>query len=137
MVRGVFDTNVLYSAALKPAGGPAQLLNLVTVGILTPCISDEVMSEYLDVLAPPILRPNAAEAPEVSALMVKFAMHVSPSKRFALCSDPDDNRFLEYASEAGAAFLVTGNLCHFPKDFDPVAIVTPRELLQRLIDDQR
>jgi len=32
-----------------------------------------------------------------------------------------------------SAFLVTGNVRHFPKHYDPVAIVTPRQLLQRLI----
>jgi len=49
---------------------------------------------------------------------------------------PDDDRFLECALVARAAFLVTGSLRPFPKHYDPVAIVTPGQLLQRLIVDQ-
>jgi len=91
------------------------------------------MAEYLDVLARPVLLPHADAAREVLALMNTFAVHVSPTERLALCSDPDDDRFLECALAARAAFLVTGNVRHFPKHYDPVAIVTPRQLLQRLI----
>jgi len=67
--------------------------------------------------------------------MAKFAVHVFPAEKLSLCSDPDDDRFLECALAAQAAYLVTGNVRHFPKDYKPVAIVTPRELLQHLIAD--
>lgn len=133
MIRVVFDTNVLFSAVFKQVGVPAQVLDLVTPGILTPCISDPIMAEYLDVLARPILRPHATRAREVLALMAKFAVHVSPARRLSLCSDPDDDCFLECALAAEAAYLVTGNIRHYPKDYEPVAIVTPRLLLTRLI----
>jgi putative PIN family toxin of toxin-antitoxin system len=135
MIRVVFDTNILFSAAFKSVGVPAQVLDLVTPGILTPCISDAIMAEYLDVLTRPILRPHAARARDVLALMAKIAVHVSPTLKLSLCSDPDDNRFLECALAAQAAYLVTGNLRHFPKDYEPVAIVTPRQFLNLLIAD--
>ena len=94
------------------------------------------MAEYLDVLTRPILRPHAARAREVLELMAKFAVHVSPTQKLSLCSDPDDDCFLECALAAEAAYLVTGNVRHFPKDYAAIAIVTPRQLLQRLIADQ-
>jgi len=50
MIRVVFDTNILFSAAYKRVGVPAQVLDLVVRGILTPCIPDAVMAEYQDVL---------------------------------------------------------------------------------------
>jgi len=56
MIRVVFDTNILFSAAFKRVGVPAQLLDLVVPGIITPCTSNAVMEEYLDVLGRPILR---------------------------------------------------------------------------------
>jgi putative PIN family toxin of toxin-antitoxin system len=136
MIRVVLDTNVLFSAVFKRVGNPAQLLDLVTPGVLTPCLSDAIMVEYLDVLTRPILQPHAARAREVLALMTKFAVHVSPAQKLSLCSDPDDDRFLECALAAEARYLVTGNLRHFPKDYKPVSIVTPRQLLSRLIADQ-
>jgi len=111
-------------------------LDLVAPGILAPCLSDTIMAEYLDVLTRPILRPHAARAREVLDLMATFAVHVSPTEKLSLCSDPNDDCFLECALAAEAAYLVTGNTRHFPKDYKPVAIVTPRELLKRLIADQ-
>jgi putative PIN family toxin of toxin-antitoxin system len=136
MIRVVFDTNILFSAAFKRAGVPAQVLDLVSPGILTPCVSDAVMAEYLDVLTRPVLLPHVSGTREILALMARFAIHVSPIAKLALCSDPDDDRFLECALAAEAAFLVTGNMRHFPKHYDPVLIVTPRQLLQHLIADQ-
>ncbi|MGC9947210.1 MAG: hypothetical protein ABSF64_12645 [Bryobacteraceae bacterium] len=44
-------TNILFSAAFKRVGIPAQLLDLVAPGVLTPCTSDAIMAEYLDVPA--------------------------------------------------------------------------------------
>jgi predicted nucleic acid-binding protein len=85
MIRVVFDTNILFSAAFKSVGVPAQVLDLVTPGILTPCVSDDIMAEYLDVLTRPVLRPHAPRAREVLALMDKFAVDVSPAKALALC----------------------------------------------------
>lgn len=73
MIRVVFDTNILFSAAFKQVGVPAQILDLVAPGILTPCLSDAIMAEYLDVLMRPILRPHAARAREVLNLMATFA----------------------------------------------------------------
>lgn len=136
MIRVVFDTNILFYAAFKRVGIPAQILDLVAPGILTPCISDAIMAEYLDVLMRPVLRPHTARAREVLELMAKFAIHVSPIQKLSVCSDPDDDCFLEYALAAEAAYIVTGNARHFPKAYGAVAIVTPRELLQRLIADQ-
>ena len=122
-----------FQRRFKRVGIPAQLLDLVTPGVLTPCVSDAIMAEYLDVLTRPVLRPHSARAREVLALMNAFAEHVSPVQKLSLCSDPDDDCFLECALAAKATYLITGNLRHFPKDYEPTAIVTPRELLNRLI----
>jgi predicted nucleic acid-binding protein len=108
---------------------------LVVPGILTPCVSDAVMAGYLDVLNRPALRSHAARARQVLELMAAFAVHVSPAETLTLCSHSDDNRFLECALAADAAYLVTGNTRHFPKNYEPVAIVTPRALLIRLLGE--
>jgi putative PIN family toxin of toxin-antitoxin system len=115
---------------------PAQVLDLVAPGILTPCISDAILAEYLDVLTRPVLRPHAARDREVLELMAKFAVHVSPTQKLSLCSDPDDDCFLECALAAEAEYIVTGNARHFPKDYEAVAIVTPRQFLQRVVVDK-
>jgi putative PIN family toxin of toxin-antitoxin system len=132
MIRVVFDTNVLFSAVLKHVGVPAEILNLVTIGVLTPCVSDAVLAEYKDVLTRPVLRPHAARAREVLDLFAWSALRVSPTRSLALCSDPDDDRLLECADAADADYLVTGNLRHFPKGYPKLVILSPRALLQAL-----
>ena len=133
MIRVVFDTNVLFSAVFKSVGIPAQTVDLVTHGMITPCTSDAVMDEYRDVLTRPVLRPHGQRAAEVFALLSRFAVHVSPTETLDLCPDPDDNRFLECAAEADAEYLVTGNIKHFPATYEHVAVVTPRMLLQEIL----
>ena len=55
MIRVVFDTNVLYSAILKPASVPARAFDLVPDGLVIPCVSDDVRAEYRNVLYRPEL----------------------------------------------------------------------------------
>lgn len=136
MIRVVFDTNVLFSAVFKQVGVPARILDLVRPGIITPCVSDAILAEYHEVLRRPVLRPHAPRAEEVLTLMGTFAVRVSLTEKISVCSDPDDDCFLECALAADAAYLVTGNVRHFPKNYEPVPIVTPRQLLTRLIADQ-
>jgi predicted nucleic acid-binding protein len=81
------------------------------------------MAEYTDVLTRPILHPHAMRAREVLNLLTRLAVRVSPAKSLALCSDPDDDCFLECAEAAKADYLVTGNLRHFPKDYTRVVIL--------------
>jgi len=47
-----------------------------------------------------------------------------------------DNRFYECADAAQAAFLVTGNLKHFKKDYQATRIVNARRLLDLLATGQ-
>ena len=133
MIRVVFDTNILFSAIYKKTGIPAQVLDFVTAGVLTPCISDPVMEEYEDVLTRPVLREHASRVKEVLAYLRQLAVYVKPIQELDCCSDPDDNRFLECAHASGAVYLVTGNARHFPKTYAGTTIVTPRTLLDRLL----
>ncbi len=52
-LRVVVDTNVLISAALKPAGAEAQILWLVAHRTIQLCVSEEVLAEYRGVFSRP------------------------------------------------------------------------------------
>lgn len=84
MIRVVFDTNILFSAALKRTGIPTQVLDLVTDGILTPCVSDAIMTEYLDVLTRPVLHAHAARVRELLNIMATW-LSTSPLPLHSLC----------------------------------------------------
>jgi putative PIN family toxin of toxin-antitoxin system len=48
--RIILDTNIVISAALQPAGLPAQLLELVAYRAVELCVSEELLTEYREVL---------------------------------------------------------------------------------------
>jgi len=57
---------------------------------------------------------------------------VRPAAQVRVCSDPDDDVFLECAQAAQAEYLVTGNIGHFPTSWARTRVVTARWLLDSL-----
>ena len=134
MTRVVFDTNVLYSAILKPGSIPAQAFDLVTAGLIIPCVSDEVLAEYWLVLYRSELALHSDRRRELLGHLSALSLHVNPTEKLAVSKDDSDNRFLECAEAAVADYLVTGNLRHFPKAHHATKIVTARQLLTQMAE---
>ena len=130
MIRVVIDTNVIVSALLNPLGAPAQILLLVLSGTVEMCVSGPVYAEYEDVIS---RRRFQFDEKTIAALLSAVRNHtlwVKPTGKVRVCSDPDDNIFLECAETAFANYLVTGNLKHFPISWEATDIVTPRQLIE-------
>jgi predicted nucleic acid-binding protein len=91
-----------------------------------------IYAEYEEVIS----RPRFQRHPDVIAgalgAIREKGIWVRPSQIVRVCSDPDDDAFLECAEAAGAAYLVTGNLKHFPPAWAGARIVTPRWLFDNL-----
>jgi putative PIN family toxin of toxin-antitoxin system len=66
VIRAVIDTNVLVSGLLTPNGNEALIILAIHQGYLHPCCSEEILAEYVAVLA----RPKFAFEPdEIGALL--------------------------------------------------------------------
>lgn len=128
-LRLVLDTNIVVSAALKPDGLPRTVLIVATTKPSILYISNEILAEYRDVLARPEFRIHKGLRQQVLQLMRTRARLITPSRRFDVTSDPDDNVFLECADAARADYLVTGNVRHFPQFWKRTKIITPRDFL--------
>lgn len=125
----VIDTNVLVSALLKADSAPAQIMREALSGSVIPLFNEEILDEYTEVLKRPKFSFSEAT---VNRLMYELPMrgyYVSPEPTNESLPDPDDVVFYEVvlsARDKENAYLVTGNIKHFPvKPF----IVTPREML--------
>lgn len=125
----VIDTNVLVSAMLKEGSAPWQVLREAIDGCIIPLLNEDILSEYGEVL----LRkkfgfPESAVSTLITELP-KRALFLNAEPTKESFPDPDDAVFYEIvmaAQDKEHAYLVTGNLKHFPvKPF----IVTPREML--------
>jgi putative PIN family toxin of toxin-antitoxin system len=114
-LRLVIDTNILVSAALKPESLQRTTLILATTKAARLYVSRPILDEYEDVLSRAELRIRRGLRPQLLQLIKNHGHIVIPSRSLDVCSDPDDNAFLECADKAGADYLITGNQKHFPK----------------------
>jgi putative PIN family toxin of toxin-antitoxin system len=125
-MRVVLDTNVLLSACLKPDGLEARTVQLALEGALEPCATAAVWAEYRDVLLREKFAAFRERAESVLGAMDARVVRVSDGATVAVASDEDDNRFLECAVSAGAAYLITGNLRHYPAEYGGARVVNAR-----------
>ncbi|MBI3697893.1 MAG: putative toxin-antitoxin system toxin component, PIN family, partial [Acidobacteria bacterium] len=126
MIRVVFDTNVVVSAALKPQGLESKVLELVADQRVTLWVSPAILAEYQEVMLRPKLPLEPARAKKLLSQLRAAASVVQPAEMLSISSDEANNRFLECAEEAQADFLVTGNKRHFPKRWKGTQVVNSR-----------
>src|SRR5438105_5283711 len=128
-LRLVIDTNILISAAIKPAGLQRTVLLLAITRPARLYVSRPILEEYSEVLGRPELRLRKGLRQQLLQLIKNHSHTVVPTRRLDITSDPDDNLFLECADAARADYLVTGNQKHFPRFWKKTKIITPREFI--------
>ena len=128
-LRLVIDTNVLISAAIKPAGPQRTVLLLAIIRPARLYVSRPILEEYSEVLGRRELRIRKGLRQQLLQLIKNHSHTVVPTRRLDVTSDPDDNMFLECADAARADYLVTGNQKHFPRFWKKTKIITTREFI--------
>lgn len=125
------DTNVLVSAMLKSDSIPGKIVELALNGNITPIFSTAILEEYREVLNRPKFHLGTEITDTLLQAIIERGINITVPKSDILHGfpDPDDIIFYEIVMEKRKdrdAYLVTGNLRHFPvKPF----IVTPKEML--------
>jgi uncharacterized protein len=125
----VIDTNVLISAAIKPAGLQRTVLLLAITKPARLYVSRSILEEYGEVLARPELKIRKGLRQQFLQLIKSHSYIVAPTQQLEVTGDPDDNMFLECADAAKADYLVTGNQKHFPRFWKKTKVITPREFI--------
>lgn len=133
-MRVVVDTNVIISAALKPAGLEARVVALCAEGRCACFVSDALEGEYREVAARKKFERHQAALRLAVESVLSRAARVRPDPRSvaalgAACRDSDDDMVLACALAAQAGYLVTGNGEDFPKGLEAPAIVNARQFL--------
>ena len=126
----VIDTNVLVSALLSYHDDAAtvQVIDRLFDGDVIPVYSSAILSEYREVLYRPKFHFSAETVDLFLSAIEKFGLLVEPTATGAILPDMKDLSFYEVVMEKREddAYLVTGNIKHFPKE---PFIVTAREFL--------
>lgn len=125
----VIDTNVLVSAMLKWDSVPGCILEHAFVGSIIPLLNENVLREYMEVLQRPKFHFDKDKIDIVINGLIRRGIFVDAEKTNVELPDPKDAVFYEIVMEkrkCEEAFLVTGNIKHFPTE---PYIVSPREML--------
>lgn len=131
----VIDTNVIVSALISKNidSDPGKVFRAIVQERIVPLYNDEILEEYRCVLS----RPKFHLAPALIETVLKaIIVDGLNSDRVPATGidfpDPKDIVFYEIAISKENAYLVTGNIKHFPvRSF----IVSPAEMMEILGDD--
>jgi len=109
-IRIVIDTNVLLDLFVFHDPRWRALLDMIERGDVTALTRAECRDEYLAVLRYPKLPLDEASRAEAAARFDALLTLVAPDSkaiRLPLCSDRDDQKFMELARDAGASVLIS------------------------------
>lgn len=129
----VLDTNVLVSAMLKWTSIPGNVMELTFSGTIVPLLNEQIVKEYREVLGRPKFHLTSEIIDPVVDEIERLGIYVDADELDLVFPDPKDRVFYEVVMEerkSEDAYLVTGNIKHFP--LKPY-VVTPREMLDIII----
>lgn len=128
MIYAVIDTNVLVSALLTSKSDTAtvQVIEAFLNGQIIPLYNEEIINEYEIVLNRPAFHFSEEKVNlYISSIRQKGLLASRIPSNFEF-PDSDDAVFYEVALSKEDAYVITGNLKHFPKT--PI-VVTPAEMI--------
>jgi len=132
-IYAVIDTNVLVSTLLtKNENSPVvQVMRAVQSEKIIPLYSSEILKEYDEVLHRPKFHFTNASISKLVETILRYGIAVEPSPTGEILPDMDDVIFYEVVMEKrdDNAYLITGNMKHFPKRN---YIVTPSQMMEIL-----
>ncbi len=138
MIRIVADANVMVSAALtrSPLAPSALVLEAALDGRVVLLSSPMLLSEIMSVLVRPRLRRYLSldEAERFVIDLASQTTHVNdaPLPHPSVCRDPRDDYLVALAVATRADAIVTGDRDLLEMPDSPLAVLTPRSLIERL-----
>ena len=133
--HAVIDTNVLVSAMLKWQSVPGNILEFAIVGKIIPVLNRDIVAEYKTVLSRPKFGLTEDIVTDIIESLENVGHYVDAETIDFELPDSKDRVFYEVVMEGRKeqdAYLVTGNIKHFPvRPF----IVTPRQMLDIILKD--
>jgi len=126
--RAVIDTNVLISSRISALGNLAKIMRLIADGRLEVCYNSDILDEYKRVLAYDKFN-FSVESQELAVENIKkIGDIINPSTSEITLPDESDRIFYDTAKAANA-YLITGNLKHYPEESH---ILTPTQFVEML-----
>ena len=134
MYYAVVDTNILASAALatdRLQSVPYAIFQGVSKHLFTPIVDENIVEEYYEVMSRSKFRWKASYGQHFVDEILKYAINEPVAPTDFTLPDADDRIFYDvaFAHRDKSAYIVTGNIKHFPRK---TFVVTPREMVEIL-----
>jgi hypothetical protein len=132
MKRVVLDTNIFVSMAL--GGHVGKINDKWRAGKFILVVSEDIVSEYLEVLQRPKLRLKSRTIAAIVNRVYRKAEFVAPEEKiFVVLADTTDNKFIEAAITGKTDYIVSGDK-HLleQKEYESIPIITAREFIDIL-----
>ena len=126
MNRVVMDTNVLVSALLSN-GPPAAIIDMAAEGKLTLFNNDLIISEYWNVLQRPKFGFHSTQISRLIHNIVRAGITIEVNSQSIIPMPHEDDRIFYDVANVSHAFLITGNIKHYPHES---YIVAPADFLK-------
>lgn len=129
MIYAVIDTNVIVSALItNNLNSPTfKVIEALLRGKITALYNDDIIVEYIDVLSRPKFKFSKNLVDCYINAILKNGMAAERIASSEVFQDADDVVFYEVALSKEEAYLVTGNIKHFPHT---PKVVTPAEMIE-------
>ncbi len=131
----VIDTNVIVSAFLKSNSVPDMVVGYSLKNIIVPLLSQDILKEYREVLSREKFGLDNSIIDDFLNEFSKNSVFIDAQDTGIVLPDMKDIPFFNIVMEkrkTDEAYLVTGNIKHFPRE---PFIVTPREMLEIIFKD--
>lgn len=128
-IYAVIDTNVIVSALLSKNShsSTTMVYEAILDGLLIPVYNEEILKEYLDVLSRKKFPFAKEDIQYIELLLTHIGIKMDRTKtNEEIFQDQKDVVFYEVVLSKEDAYLVTGNIKHFPKK---PFVVTPAEIV--------
>jgi putative PIN family toxin of toxin-antitoxin system len=135
----VLDTNVIIAGLRSRRGASFLILEFVERRLIGIILNAPLIAEYEEVIRRPQHQAaHALSEPQVRRFLRGLIaraeiVETPPHRRIELTRDPSDAIVAEAAIEGAADYLVTHNVKDFAEMKDRIVVVTPAELLRRLV----
>ena len=108
-----------------------KVMEYLYSGRIIPIWNEEIITEYEEVLSREKFHLNAEDIGEALAVFRKFGLQMdkTPAPEVVDFPDPKDIVFYEVKMSKEDAYLVTGNIKHFPHE---PHVISPREMVDLL-----
>ena len=132
MKRVILDTNIFVSMAM--GGQVGKINDEWRAGKFILVVSEDILSEYLDVLQRPKLHLKSRTIATIVNRIYRKAEFVTPEEKIlVVLADTTDNKFIEAAIKGKTDYIVSGDKHLLElKEYKSIPIITAREFIDIL-----